>query len=106
VKKLEGKIAVITGATSGMALAAAKLFVEEGAYAFITGRRQEQLDSAVKHVGKNVTGVRGDVSKLSDLDRLYEIVKVEKGRIDILYASAGFGKFNVPLGSHLRGDLR
>jgi NAD(P)-dependent dehydrogenase (short-subunit alcohol dehydrogenase family) len=99
VKKLEGKIAVITGATSGMALAAAKLFVEEGAYVFITGRRQEQLDGALKHVGKNVTGVQGDVAKLSDLDRLYEIVKADKGRIDILYASAGVGEFNVPLGS-------
>ena len=99
MKRLEGKIAVITGATSGMALAAAKLFVEEGAYVFITGRRQEQLDSALKHVGKNVTGVQGDVSKLSDLDRLYETVKADKGRIDILYASAGFGEFNVPLGS-------
>ncbi len=99
MKKLEGKIAVITGATSGMALAAAKLFVEEGAYVFITGRRREQLDSAVEHVGKNVTGVQGDVSKLSDLDRLYDMVKADKGRIDILYASAGFGEFNVPLGS-------
>jgi NAD(P)-dependent dehydrogenase (short-subunit alcohol dehydrogenase family) len=99
VRKLEGRIAVITGATSGMALAAAKLFVEEGAYVFITGRRKEHLDSAVKHVGKNVTGVQGDVSQLSDLDRLYETVKAEKGRIDILYASAGFGEFNVPLGS-------
>jgi NAD(P)-dependent dehydrogenase (short-subunit alcohol dehydrogenase family) len=99
MKKLEGKIAVITGATSGMALATAKLFVEEGAYVFVTGRRKAQLDSAVKHVGKNVTGVQGDVSNLSDLDRLYEVVKAEKGRIDILYASAGFGEFNVPLGS-------
>jgi len=99
MKKLEGKIAVITGATSGMALAAAKLFVEEGAYVFITGRRQEQVDSAVKHVGKNVTGVRGDTGNLSDLDRLYETVKTDKGRIDVLYASAGVGEFNVPLGS-------
>jgi NAD(P)-dependent dehydrogenase (short-subunit alcohol dehydrogenase family) len=99
MKKLEGKIAVITGATSGMALAAAKLFVEEGAYVFITGRRQEQVDSAVKHVGKNVTGVRGDAGNLSDLDRLYETVKTDKGRIDVLYASAGVGEFNVPLGS-------
>lgn len=99
MKRLEGKIAVITGATSGMALAAATLFVEEGAYVFITGRRQEQLDSAVRHVGKNVTGVQGDVSKLSDLDRLYKKVKADKGRIDILYASAGFGEFNVPIGS-------
>ena len=80
MNKLEGKIAVITGATSGMGLAAAKLFVEEGAYVFITGRRQEQLGRAVKHVGKNVTGVQGDASKLSDLDHLYETVKAGKGR--------------------------
>ena len=97
-KKLEGKIAVITGATSGMALATAKLFVEEGAYVFITGRRQEQLDAAVKEIGKNVTGVQGDVGNLADLDRLYETVKAEKDHVDILYASAGFGEFNIPLG--------
>jgi NAD(P)-dependent dehydrogenase (short-subunit alcohol dehydrogenase family) len=98
-KKLEGKVAVITGATSGMALATAKLFVEEGAYVFITGRRQEQLDAAVKQVGKNVTGVRGDVANLTDLDRLYDTVEAKTGHIDILYASAGAGDFNVPLGT-------
>jgi NAD(P)-dependent dehydrogenase (short-subunit alcohol dehydrogenase family) len=97
--KLEGKVAVITGATSGMALATAKLFVEEGAYVFITGRRQDQLDKAVREIGRNVTGVQGDVSNLADLDRLYDTVKAEKGHIDILYASAGIGEFNVPLGS-------
>src|ERR1700722_11845151 len=86
-QKLEGKIAVITGATSGMALATAKLFVEEGAYVFITGRRQEQLDAAEKEIGKNVTGVQGDAGKLADLDRLYDSVKAKKGKIDILYAS-------------------
>ncbi len=78
-KKLEGKVAVITGATSGMALATAKLFVEEGAYVFITGRRQEQLDTAVKEIGKNVTGVQGDAGNLADLDRLYDAVKAKKG---------------------------
>ena len=72
--KLDGKVAVITGATSGMALASAKLFVEEGAYVFITGRRQQNLDEAVKAIGRNVTGVRGDSAKLDDLDRLYEAV--------------------------------
>ena len=82
--KPDGKIAVITGATSGMALATAKLFVEEGAYVFITGRRQEKLDEAVKLIGRNVTGVQGDASNLADLDRLYEIVKREKGSIDVL----------------------
>jgi NAD(P)-dependent dehydrogenase (short-subunit alcohol dehydrogenase family) len=93
MKKLEGKVAVITAATSGMALATAKLFVEEGAYVFITGRRKEKLDEAVKLIGKNVTGVQGDASNLADLDRLYETVKREKGSIDILFASAGQGEF-------------
>ena len=99
MQKLEGKIAVITGATSGMALASATLFVEEGAYVFIMGRRQDRLDKALEQVGTNVTGVRGDVSSMSDLDHLYETVKSDKGRIDILYASAGFAEFNVPLGA-------
>jgi len=97
--KLEGKVAVITGATSGLALASAKLFVQEGAYVFITGRRQDQLDKAVKEIGKNVTGVQGDAGKLADLDRLYDTVRAQKGHIDVLYASAGVGDFNVPLGS-------
>jgi len=91
--KLEGKVAVITAATSGMALATAKLFVEEGAYVFITGRRQDVLDKAVKAIGRNVTGVQGDASVLADLDRLYDVVKREKGKIDILFASAGTGDF-------------
>ena len=90
--KLEGKVAVITAATSGMALATAKLFVEEGAYVFITGRRQDKIDEAVKLIGRNVTGVQGDASNLADLDRLYETVKREKGKIDILFASAGRGE--------------
>ena len=96
--KLDGKVAVITGATSGMALASAKLFVEEGAYVFITGRRQDQLDEAVKAIGRNVTGVQGDVAKLADLDRLFATVKKEKGHIDVLFASAGHGSA-APLGS-------
>src|SRR5882757_1283261 len=91
--KLEGKVAVITAATSGMALATAKLFVEEGAYVFITGRRQDALDKAVKSIGRNVTGVQGDAGVLADLDRLYDVVKREKGKIDILFASAGTGEF-------------
>jgi NAD(P)-dependent dehydrogenase (short-subunit alcohol dehydrogenase family) len=90
--KLEGKVAVITAATSGMALATAKLFVEEGAFIFITGRRKEKLDEAVKLIGKNVVGVQGDAANLADLDRLYETVKREKGKIDILFASAGMGE--------------
>src|SRR5580700_9049680 len=95
--KLEGKVAVITGGSSGMALASAKRFVEEGAYVFITGRRQEQLDEAVKLIGRNVTGVRSDAANLDDLDRLFDTVKREKGGIDVLYASAGVGEA-VPLG--------
>jgi NAD(P)-dependent dehydrogenase (short-subunit alcohol dehydrogenase family) len=90
--KLEGKVAVVTGGSSGMALESAKRFVEEGAYVFITGRRQKQLDEAVKLIGRNVTGVRGDASNLDDLDRLFDTVKREKGKIDILYASAGWGE--------------
>lgn len=93
MSKLQNKVAVITGATSGMALATAKLFVEEGAYVFIMGRRQDKLDEAVKAIGRNVTGVQGDASNLADLDRLYETVKKEKGKIDILFASAGYGEF-------------
>ena len=95
--KLEGKVAVITGGSSGMALASAKRFVEEGAYVFITGRRQEQLDEAVKLIGGNVTGVRGDAANLDDLDRLFDTVKRERGKIDVLFASAGKGEA-LPLG--------
>jgi NAD(P)-dependent dehydrogenase (short-subunit alcohol dehydrogenase family) len=90
--KLKGKVAVITGGSSGLALESAKRFVEEGAYVFITGRRQEQLDDAVKVIGRNVTSVRGDASNLDDLDRLFETVKREKGKIDVLFASAGKGE--------------
>jgi NAD(P)-dependent dehydrogenase (short-subunit alcohol dehydrogenase family) len=90
--KLEGKVAVITGGSSGLALESAKRFVEEGAYVFITGRRQETLNEAVKLIGRNVTGVRGDASNLDDLDRLFDTVKREKGKIDVLFASAGKGE--------------
>ena len=90
--KLNEKVAVITGGTSGMALATAKRFVEEGAYVFITGRRQEALDEAVKLIGRNVTGERGDAANLDDLDRLFDTVKREKGKIDVLFASAGMGE--------------
>lgn len=93
--KLEGKIAVITGGTTGIGFASAKLFVEEGAYVFITGRRQKELDEAVKAIGKNVTGVQGDVANLNDLERLYDTVK-RKGKIDVLFANAGVTEM-VPL---------
>ncbi|SDZ57060.1 SDR family NAD(P)-dependent oxidoreductase [Herbiconiux ginsengi] len=90
--KLDGKVAVITGATSGMALAGARLFVREGAHVFITGRRKDALDEAVKSIGRNVTGVRADAANLADLDRLFETVQQEKGSIDVLWASAGGGQ--------------
>ena len=92
VGKLDGKVAVITGATSGMALAGAKSFVEEGAHVFITGRRKDALDKAVEQIGRNVTGVQGDSADLDDLDRLFDTVKQEKDAIDVLWASAGTGK--------------
>src|SRR6202163_2843936 len=96
--KLEGKVAVITGGSSGMALASAKRFVEEGAYVFITGRRQKALDEAVKAIGANVSGVQGDIARLADLDRLYETVAQVRRRIDIVFANAGVGEF-APLGA-------
>src|SRR6202522_2861020 len=95
-KKLQGKVAVITGGTTGIGLAAAKLFAKEGAYVFITGRREKELDEAVKTIGGNVTGVQGDIAKLTDLDRLYETVKT-KGRIDVVFATAGVAEF-APMG--------
>jgi NAD(P)-dependent dehydrogenase (short-subunit alcohol dehydrogenase family) len=92
MNKLEGKIAVITGGSAGIGLAAAQQFVAEGAYVFITGRRQEELDAAVQLIGHHVTGVRGDVANLADLDHLYEVVKQEKGHLDIVLANAGSGR--------------
>src|ERR1700679_1633046 len=92
VGKLDGKVAVITGGTSGMALAGAKLFVDEGAHVFVSGRRQDALDEAVEQIGRNVTGVQADSADLADLDHLFETVKQEKGTIDVLWASAGAGE--------------
>jgi NAD(P)-dependent dehydrogenase (short-subunit alcohol dehydrogenase family) len=116
VGKLDGKVAVITGGSTGMALAGAKLFVDEGAHVFITGRRQEALDEAVKLIGRNVTGVQGDAADLDDLDRLYDTVRREKGAIDVLWASAGMGEqgklgeiteeqFDAAFGLNARGTL-
>jgi len=97
MNKLEGKIALITGGNSGIGLATAKQFVNQGAYVFITGRRDPELAAAVNEIGKNVTGVQGDVSNLGDLDRLFTQIKREKGRLDIVFANAGVAKF-APVG--------
>lgn len=96
IMKLRNKIALITGGTSGLGLATAKRFVAEGAYVFITGRRQPELDAAVREIGENTTGIRGDIANLSDLDHLFATIKETKGRLDILFANAGGGAF-VPL---------
>jgi NAD(P)-dependent dehydrogenase (short-subunit alcohol dehydrogenase family) len=98
MNRLEGKVAVITGGNSGIGLATAQRFADEGAHVFITGRRQNELDAAVRQIGKQATGVQGDVSNLADLDRLYATVKREKGRIDVVFANAGGGSF-APLGA-------
>ncbi|OLE26885.1 MAG: dehydrogenase [Catenulispora sp. 13_1_20CM_3_70_7] len=114
--KLDGKVAVITGGSTGMALAGAKLFVDEGAHVFITGRRPEALDEAVKLIGRNVTAVQGDAADLDDLDRLFDTVRREKGAIDVLWASAGMGEqgklgeiteeqFDAAFGLNARGTL-
>src|SRR5215813_8377347 len=95
--KLEGKVALVTGGTSGIGLATAKRFVGEGAYVFVTGRRDAELSSAVREIGSPVTGVQGDVSNLGDLDRLYAQIKHEKGKLDIVFANAGVAKY-APLG--------
>ena len=97
-KKLEGKAAVITGGTEGIGLAAAKLFVKEGAYVFITGRRQKELDEAVKTIGTNVSGVQGDVANSPTLIAFTRPISKAKGRIDIVFANAGVGEF-VPFGA-------
>jgi NAD(P)-dependent dehydrogenase (short-subunit alcohol dehydrogenase family) len=91
--KLEGKVAVVTGGSSGIGLAIAQKFVAEGAYVFITGRRQSELDKAKSLIGKNVTAVQSDVADLEDLDRLYKTVAREKGHIDVVVANAGIGEF-------------
>jgi len=96
--KLDGKIALITGGNSGIGLATAKQFVSEGAYVFITGRRDAELAAAVKEIGKNVTGVQGDVANLNDLDRLFAQIKREKGKLDIVFANAGVAKY-APFGT-------
>ena len=103
-KKLEGKVAVITGGNSGIGLATARRFVAEGAYVFITGRRQAELDEAVRQIGNHVTGVPGDVANLADLDRLFATVKRQQGRLDVLFANAGILAV-APLGSITEEDF-
>ena len=95
--KLDDKVAVITGGTSGIGMATAKRFVAEGAKVVVTGRRGPELDAAVKDIGGNAVGIRGDVASLADLDRLYATVKEKHGRVDVLFANAGGGDF-APLG--------
>jgi len=97
--KLQSKIALITGGNSGIGLATAEEFVAEGAYLYITGRRPKQLDAAVARIGRNVTGIQGDVANLADLDRLYAQIEKEKGRLDVVFANAGIGNQVAPLGS-------
>ena len=98
MNKLEGKIALVTGGNSGIGLATAKQFVNEGAYVFITGRRDPELAAAIKEIGRNVTGVQGDVANLGDLDRLFGQIKREKGKLDIVFANAGGALPLAPLG--------
>ncbi len=97
-KKLEGKIALVTGGSTGIGLASAKELVAQGAYVYITGRRQTALDEAIKTIGSNVTAIRADSSSLVDLDAVYEQIEREKGRVDILFANAGGGEF-LPIGA-------
>ncbi|KAM3109687.1 glucose 1-dehydrogenase [Phormidesmis sp. 146-33] len=97
-QKLSGKVALVTGGSSGIGLATAKRFVAEGAYVFITGRRQTELDAAESEIGKNVMGIQSDVSNLADLDQLYATIKQEQGHLDVIFANAGGGEF-IPLGA-------
>jgi NAD(P)-dependent dehydrogenase (short-subunit alcohol dehydrogenase family) len=98
MSKLSGKIALITGGTSGIGLATAQRFVNEGAYVFITGRDQSRLDEAIKKIGSNITGVQGDVANLKDLDRLIAQIQKEQGKLDIVFANAGIAKY-APFGA-------
>jgi hypothetical protein len=100
--KLEGKIALVTGGSNGIGLATAKRFVSEGAYVFITGRREPDLAAAVKEVGRDITAVRGDVANLDDLDRLFAQIKREKGKLDVVFANAGVAR-SAPLGTITEG---
>ena len=96
-KKLEGKVALVTGGSSGLGLATAERFAAEGARVFVTGRRKEEVDNAARRIGHGAVGVQGDISKLADLDRLYDVIRQQAGRLDVLFANAGGGEF-LPLG--------
>lgn len=98
MNKLKGKVALVTGGNSGIGLATAKQFIAEGAYVFITGRRQAELDAAVNEIGENIRGIQSDVSNLADLDRLFATIKQEQGHLDVVFANAGIGEI-APLGS-------
>ena len=99
MNRLQGKVAVITGGSSGMGFATAEQFVGEGAYVYITGRRKKELNAAVAKIGKNISAVQGDVSNPQDLDRLYSKIAEDKGRVDVVFANAGIGNQMAPLGS-------
>jgi NAD(P)-dependent dehydrogenase (short-subunit alcohol dehydrogenase family) len=99
MNRLQGKVAVITGGSSGMGFATAEQFISEGAYVYVTGRREKELNAAVAKIGKNIAAVQGDVSNLEDLDRLYAKIAEEKGRVDVVFANAGIGNQMAPLGS-------
>jgi NAD(P)-dependent dehydrogenase (short-subunit alcohol dehydrogenase family) len=93
MSKLDGKVALVTGGSSGIGLATARQFVNEGAHVFITGRREPELAAAVKEIGRNVSSVQGDVSNLNDLDRLFAQIKRERGKLDIVFANAGVARY-------------
>jgi NAD(P)-dependent dehydrogenase (short-subunit alcohol dehydrogenase family) len=105
LNRLQGKVAVITGGSSGMGFATAEQFVSEGAYVYITGRREKELNAAVAKIGKNIAAVQGDVSNLEDLDRLYAKIAEDKGRVDVVFANAGIGNQMAPLGSITKSRL-
>ena len=106
MENLEGKIALVTGGSTGIGLATAQRLAEAGAHVYITGRRPEELDKALKTIGKRATAVRADASSLADLDRLFAQIKQEKGRLDILFANAGTFTFVAPAGCDYRGAVR
>ncbi len=102
--QFDGKVALITGGSSGIGLATAKLFVQRGATVYITGRRQKELDEAVREIGPSATGIQGDISRLADIDRIYHTIREQRGKLDIVFANAGIGEF-APLGQISEGHF-